>query len=87
MSSQLDRDFHGDTAVPAVESWLVTTAPEVCAIADREESRNAGLSVSGLLMRTSLSPDPKREAIGRDGHDAVGRQRFGNVTFTCAWPF
>ncbi len=65
------------TAVPAAVSWLVTTAPNDALSPTARKRGNVGFSVSGLLMRISLSPDPKRElAVARDRHDAIRRQRL-----------
>ena len=76
------------TAVPAAGSWLVTTAPNDALSPTARKRGNVGFSVSGLLMRTSLSPDPKREL--RSPATAMIRyvvSDSGSLTSTSAWPF
>ena len=49
----------------------------MCAIADREESGERGFERERLVdADLAVTRSETREAIGRDGHDAVGRQRF-----------
>ena len=49
-------------AAPAVFNWLVTTAPKYALSPSARKRGNVALSVSGLLMRTSASLDPNRDA-------------------------
>jgi hypothetical protein len=50
-------------AGPPVFSWFVMTAPNDALSPTARNRGNVGLSVIGLLMRISLSADPKRDPL------------------------
>ena len=74
-------------AAPPVLSWFVTTAPKYDLSPTARKRGNAGLSVTGLLIRISVSPAPNRDA--RSAATAMMRyvvSDSGSLTLMFAWP-
>src|SRR4051812_7866132 len=74
-------------AAPAVFNWLITTAPNAALSPTARNRGNVGFSVTGLLMRISVSADPNRELPP----PATAMMRYvvsdsGSVTATDACP-